>query len=371
MDMNDTIFIPNFDTTPLIQGQLGTIDTHAWLIQNMLIMKKQEARFHRDVRVERVAATTRIEGASMDEEAVGNLIRRPPARPTDDERENLSALDAYEFADYLSDQPDIPIDELVIRQLNRYFLQGASAVLTPGVYRNGQNKVGDRYDPPSHGDVPALMCAFANWLSRDSDDLHPALKAGIAHIHFVAIHPFWDGNGRTARALSTLILQRSTCNFRKLLSLESHLYHVREFGYFSAIERTLGREFTPKYDATEWLEFFTTSLAAQSLELTRQLTEWHRNIEQLREDLQALDMGLDDRNVDALAYASRMGKISRADYVEITGVSPVTASRDLARLTELGLLKPRGKGPSRVYEFSRVQPEIPPDQMPLPDISQE
>ena len=150
--MNDTIFQPNYTITSTMEYRLENIERNRWLIENMLLMPKHEAWLHRDVRVKRVAGTTRIEGANLDEEAVARLDNKSVIRSEDaDEQDNINALQAYDFIDYLSDQKDIPIDELVIRQLNRYFIANAAAPLTPGVYRKGSNAVGD-FQPPDQGD---------------------------------------------------------------------------------------------------------------------------------------------------------------------------------------------------------------------------
>ena len=343
--MNDTIFTPKFKFTGVMKGLIDQADRNGWLIDNMLLMPKHEAWIRREVAVKRAAGTTRIEGASLDEEAVSNLVRRGQAgKLSEDEQANVNAISAYEFVDYLSDQMDIPIDELVIRELNRKFMYGSPETLTPGVYRKGQNTVGN-YTPPNEGDVPALMRSFGLWL-RSDDDLHPVLKAGIAHMHLVAIHPFGDGNGRTARALATLVLQRSEFSFKKLLSLESSIFNIRE-DYFTAIERTLGTNYRPGYDATRWLELFTKALTANTLVLTNLLADWHRQMSAAYKQFEELD--LNHRQADGWIYAARAGRITRADYMEITGASPVTASRDLARLVELGWLTPEGRTRARVY----------------------
>ena len=162
--MNERIFTPQYTNSSLITTTLETVESHRWLIDNMLMMPKHEVWLQRQMRlanVKRASGTTRIEGAALDEEAVGRLVNRSTAvNYTKDEQANINALQAYEFVDFLSDQPDIPIDELVIRQLNRYFLTGEAELLTPGVYRRGQNKIGD-YAPPNQGGVPELMRSFA------------------------------------------------------------------------------------------------------------------------------------------------------------------------------------------------------------------
>lgn len=344
--MNEKIFRPSFIETPSIRSSLEDIDRYSWLVDRVLLVPKHEAWFRREVAVRRATATTRIEGATLGEEEVSELVKKgASAKPSGDELANLNAVAAYEFVDYLSDQPDIAIDELVIRELNRYFLSGMDEMLTPGVYRKGQNRVGN-YTPPDQGDVPDLMREFAHWLRRE-DNLNPVLKAGTAHIQLIAIHPFWDGNGRVARALATLVLQRSHFHFRKLLSLESFMFAVRDNFYLPAIAATLGTQYDSGYDVTPWLEFFTTALEVESKGLMDKLTDWHRMMSDIQETLGKLD--INRRQAEALAYIHRTGKISRAEYIEITGASPGTASRDLAQLVQRRLLVAQGATKGRVY----------------------
>jgi len=343
--MIDNIFTPHFSITPDVNADLADLERKSFLVEQALLMPKHEAWIRREIQVRRAASTTQIEGAKLDEAAVGRLVAQGAgARPTEDEQANLNALRAYEFVDFLSDQHDIPIDELVIRELNRQFMLGASEMLTPGVYRKGQNTVG-RYTPPDQGDVPALMRAFALWL-RQEDETHPVIKAGLAHIHLVAIHPFWDGNGRTSRALATLLLQRSQFGFRKLLSLESQLFRNRD-AYITALEKTLGTNFFLEYDATPWLEEFILAVRSEVGYLVDGLTDWHRWMQQSYSTGE--QYGLSRRQMEGFIFARRIGQITRADYMEITGVSAITASRDLAALVKAGLLAPEGKTRSRVY----------------------
>jgi len=344
--MNDTIFQPNYTITSTMEYRLENIERNRWLIENMLLMPKHETWLHRDVRVKRVAGTTRIEGASLDEEAVARLDSKSVTRSEiADEQDNINALQAYDFIDYLSDQKDIPVDELVIRQLNRYFIANAAAPLTPGVYRKGSNTVGN-FQPPDQGDVPGLMRSFALWLRDDDDGMNPVLKAGIEHLHMVAIHPFWDGNGRTARGLETLMLQRTEFGFKKLLNTEVGLFNVKE-DYFDAISRSLGARFSTDYDSTQWLEFATSILEVGSDFLVKEMTDWRRMMDSMYEF--GLEAELLTRQVDGYVFAAWTGRITRGQYLEITGVSPVTGSRDLAELVQKGLLVTEGKTRSRIY----------------------
>lgn len=365
--MTDSIFLPKFDQESRpIKLSLGEIERQRWLFEKMLVMPKHQAWMRRDVSIQRAIATTSIENVGLDEQAFSKMLRSgTPSKPDEAQQANLNALKAYEFIDYISEQPDIPIDELVIRELNRQFMYGAPENKTPGSYRKGQNEI-PRFQTPNQGDVPALMRSFAMWL-REDDSLESVLKAGIAHLHLVAIHPFWDGNGRTARGLSTLILQRHGFGFKNLLSLEVVLANFRD-DYFTAIERALGSTFQTEYDSTVWLEFFVNFLMIDALRLTSTLTDWHRMMEPFYTDAEAL--GLNYRQIDGMAYAMQTGQITRGDYMEITDASPVTASRDLAKLVDKGLLRSEGETRNRIYIWkpgeSQKKKPPPPEQASFP-----
>lgn len=363
--MTDSTYTPVFDSLGSIDGAIGMLDQQVWLFEHMLLMPKYQSWVQRTVSYERASGTTSIEGVGLDPEAVSELSKKVGGRLDEAEQANVNALRAYEFVDYLSDQSDIPLDELVIRQLNREFGHGTSDMLTPGVYRKGQNKIND-FVPPNQGDVPALMREFAVWL-RDESELNPVLKAGLAHLHLVAIHPFWDGNGRTARAVATLILQRSGYGLNRLLSLESFFAGIRE-EYIRAIERTLGTRFNRKYDATTWLDFFALGVYAAATTVTAKLTQWHQMMEGFHNAFG--DFGLNHRQIDGLMFALHTGRITRSDYMEITGISPITATRDLRRLVEAGALKAYGNTRNRIYRYEKEPAEPDPDRQ-LPEVPAE
>ena len=130
--LNESIFAPNYTITSGIQATLEAIERNRWLIDNMLLMPKHEAWMQREVRVNRASGTTRIGGAKLDERAVSQLTKRAlPAAGNEDEQANINAYQAYDFIDFLSGQADIPVDELVMRQLNRYFIATAPPDMTP------------------------------------------------------------------------------------------------------------------------------------------------------------------------------------------------------------------------------------------------
>jgi len=137
-------------------------------------------------------------------------------------------------------------------------------LLTPGEYRRGENRVVDAdgtriFATPSSGDVPELMQQFAGWLATASDRHAPPVVAALAHLEFVAIHPFNDGNGRTARAIARLIFVRHGYALGGLVSLDAQL-DLDRTAYFAAIGGAIGHDYTPGYDATPFARYFVGSI---------------------------------------------------------------------------------------------------------------
>lgn len=113
------------------------------------------------------------------------------------------------------------------------------------------------FRPPAAVEVPFLMREFLYWLNKvTSEDMHPILKAGIAHHEFVRIHPFLDGNGRVARALVTLLLFLEKYDIRQFFSLEEY-YDKDAISYYENLKRASDG------DLTAWLEYFTLGVAIE------------------------------------------------------------------------------------------------------------
>jgi len=184
---------------------LSELDQRRWLFDNLPIDPTHAEWLRRRAWVRTIHGTARIEGntaSDMEVEALlaGEGSTRVSAREA---REIIGTRDALTLADDLAAARVIP-DEAVIRELHRWVLWNQSPLLTPGEYRRGENRVADAdgnplFRTPPSGDVPELMRQFAAWLATTGDRHAPPVVAALAHLEFVAIHPFNDGNGRTDR----------------------------------------------------------------------------------------------------------------------------------------------------------------------------
>src|SRR6267378_8440011 len=206
--------------------------------------------------------TTHIEGTQLTLEQserilAGQKVRG--ARP-DDAQELLNYKKAFELVSGYLESGEL-ITEALIRQIHKRLVQGVRGnKASPGEYRRIQNyivnlRMGEKtYTPPPPLEVPQMMTDFVSWLQKDTQ-IHPVIVAGIAQFQLVHIHPFVDGNGRTARLLSTLCLYRSGYDFKKLFTI-SEYYDRNRQDYYNALQSVRNNNM----DLTSWLEYFSSAL---------------------------------------------------------------------------------------------------------------
>jgi Fic family protein len=190
-----------------------------------------------------------------------------------------------------------PLTEELIKRLHALVEVGPRARLTP--YREGQNAIKNSstgaliYLPPEAKDVPALMASLVAWAAEAERSRLPVpLIAALVHYQFVTIHPYYDGNGRTARLLATFILHKGGYGLNGFFSLEEH--HAKDLqGYYQALtvhqhhNNYFGRS---EADLTPWLEYFISTLAAvfEAVRLSAQKCAV-QELEDEPEDLRRLD----------------------------------------------------------------------------------
>lgn len=256
--------------------------------------------------------STHIEGTALSLEQAQSILEGKKLKGInrDDEKELLNYKKAMDFiAKYIG--KDDPIAEGIIRELHKITVKGVRGdKADPGNYRKIQNYVVNSltreiiYTPPGPLEVPHLMREFVDWTNR-IEDMSPVLTAGIAQFQFVHIHPFIDGNGRTARLLSTLILYKTGYDFKRLFSI-SEYYDKDRPGYYKAIQTVRNNNM----DMTVWLEYFVTGLRSQMEEIQEKGKQIIKQDTALQKIKRA---GLNARQEKAVKYLLRKGSISVKD----------------------------------------------------------
>jgi Fic family protein len=304
--------------------------------------------------VRTIHGTTRIEGNTLSDIEVDELLSGSTGRnlPRREALEIHGTRQALALVDDLAPRVDVPLDERLIREIHRRVLDGQSPLLTPGEYRRGENRVGGGaageivFTNPPSGDVPELMRALSGWLIDPGASESPPVAAALAHLEFVAIHPFNDGNGRTARAISRMLLLRGDYGLDGLVSLDAYLDGDRR-DYFAAIRAAIGESYAPPYDATPFVIYFVRSIIRAADHVLERIRGLGTVMIAIRRDV--VGGMLPPAMLDGLAFAWVNRSIRPADYRRVTGRSAAASSRDLASAAKAGYLTVSGLTRARVF----------------------
>jgi len=260
---------PRFHVTQTMVRLLGKMEAAREIVAGLSLPMDIEAGFQRDASARTTHYSTKIEGNQLTLEQTQALLRGQKIIAREiDKREIINYYDCLDHIHRLARKRP-SFTENTIKGLHATIQKGIVKGRLRGEYRESQNAIFDSitrelvYLPPEAKDIPRLMKALIAWLNHDQDT-HPILKAGIAHFQFVTIHPFMDGNGRTARALATLILYREGYDLKRFYSLEAH-YAQDLRGYYQALHQCQGTRYynQPQSDITSWLEYFIAGAAAE------------------------------------------------------------------------------------------------------------
>lgn len=214
----------------------------------------------------------------------------------------------------------------------------------------GREKI--HYEAPVAERLPKEMAAFLNWFEADSR-VDPVLKAAIAHLWFVTIHPFDDGNGRIARAIADMALARSEGSPQRFYSMSSQIRHERN-DYYDMLERTQKGDL----DITSWVNWFLGCLdrafdGADAIlaNVMRKARFWDALTGQPLSDRQ--------RKVINRLLDGFDGKLTSSKWAKLTKTSPDTALRDINDLLERGILvRDEAGGRSTSYSLAEIGNEL-------------
>ena len=214
--------------------------------------------------------------------------------------------------------------------------------ITVGAYRTGgepmqivsgaMGKEKVHYEAPPSDVVPDMMTDFLRWINSDNTVTDPVLKAAVAHLWFVAIHPFDDGNGRLTRTITDMQLAKADGFHLRFYSMSAEILREKKT-YYEILEHTTGNS----TDITEWLEWFLNTMKSSILraeETVKRVVSkssfWQRRRE----------IPMNERQVKMvnMLWDGFTGKLTSSKWAKITKTSQATALRDITDLIEKGIL---------------------------------
>jgi Fic family protein len=311
---------------------------------------------------EEALSTSAIEGEVLERASVQSSLRKQFGLVSEERSIHVAEQGIAELATDLYRHYDDPIDHASLFRWHEMLLRGRTDLEQVGAYRCGDEPMqvvsGPSYrrvvhfEGPPSARVPGDMDAFVRWFNgSQAGDLGALVHAGLTHLYFVSVHPFEDGNGRIARALSEKSLAQS-CGAPTLTAL-SMTIEARRRQYYDALAAA-----NQNNDVSAWLTWFAeTILAAQELSL-----RWVGFYVEKAKYLRRFATGFSPRQAKAILRMTREGPmgfkggLSAGNYSRITGTPPATARRDLVTLVELGALLRTGERKGTRYWLPFVPP---------------
>lgn len=296
--------------------------------------------------------TSEIEGEILDRASVQSSLRRNFGLGTEDRRVPPAEQGIADMMTDLYRGFAAPLTHEKLFAWHTMVMRGRKDVKDIGRYRTHQEPMqvvsGAIYQPTIHFEappssrMPSEMERFLEWFKATGPGgegtLPPLTRAGLAHLYFVCVHPFEDGNGRIGRAISEMALSQGLGE-PALLALSQTIQSDRK-RYYAMLEQS-----NKELEVTAWLEYFAeTVLEAQAYAL--RLVDFLIAKTRLYDRLLG---SLNERQEKVLARMFRegvegfKGGLSAENYMAITGTSPATATRDLADLVVKGVLTRAGE----------------------------
>ncbi len=287
--------------------------------------------------------STMIEGNRLEPDQIEQILKLDGHFPGREREEN--EIKGYYAALQQIEQwaiREVPITENLIQTIHALVIGAGKTKVKPTPYREGQNVIRDNrtktivYMPPEAKDVPELMKDMVEWIAKNKQ-LPSPIAAAIAHYQFATIHPYYDGNGRTARLLTTLILHLGGYDLKGLYSLEEY-YAVDLTAYYDAISigpshnYYLGRADS---DITKWVEYFINGMAVSFEKVLERMNAAQRGGEKDKTDLLRK---LDPKQRKALELFSLFEIVSSQQIGELFGFKPRTSAQLCKNWVGIGFL---------------------------------
>lgn len=363
MAKKKSAFNPKYTITNSITNNLLEIERVKEGIKYLPINPKLLSSLRETAKLSTIHYSTQIEGNRLTKDEVKEVINSKKVISNTgrirDEKEIKGYYAALDFVEKLAASSSA-ITEANIKHIHALVIGGGVSKVKNSEYREGQNVITDSltghivYMPPEAKDVGVLMKEFVEWINTN-DNIPSPIKASIIHYQFVTIHPYFDGNGRTARLLTTLALHKSGYDLKGIYSLEE--YYAKDLqGYYEAItigdshNYYLGRA---EADITKWIEYFINGMAEAFKSVYAKAKEQEKSKDETK-----LLRELDTKQRQILDLFASQKYITTKDIANFFKFSPRSARLLALEWTNKAFFIAQGEGKQRKYCLSEKYEKI-------------
>ncbi|MCC6603134.1 MAG: Fic family protein [Anaerolineae bacterium] len=337
------MFEPSYRISPFLLERIKEITLLVHTLNQRLVSEVVLVQMQAEARAVSTYASTSIEGNPLPLTQVKRLLKNQPKQLRDSERE---VINYNQVLTWQNAEPEKVLTLELLLKIQAGVVDGLLPTHQAGRLRQEpvivyEPRSGDVvYLPPDHGDVPQLVNDLLAFVQANQGVLDPILLAGLLHKQMVVIHPFVDGNGRTTRLATKLLLAGLGLNTFNLFSFENY-YNQNVTRYFQYVG-LFGNyyDLVDDLDFTPWLEYFAEGILDELLRVQKQIEN----------NLAAPDTTLKPYHEAILGHIEANGFITDKEYARLTERAKATRALDFKFLLELGLIERKGRGPSVYYQ---------------------
>ncbi|MDR2716491.1 MAG: Fic family protein [Treponema sp.] len=348
--------VKNIKITPQMLAQIAELDEYKGAWTGFSRLRPEQLKTLKKVAtIESIGSSNRIEGNKLSDAEVEDFLSHI-------DKKSFKSRDEEEVAGYaeimniiFDNYSVIPLSENYIKQLHQILLKyvgkdkrhrGEYKKLsnTVAAYDEKGKEIGIVFETASPFDTPILMEELVEWTRKNLDDplLHPLIVIGVFVVHFLAIHPFQDGNGRLSRALTAMLLLKKGYAYVPYSSIES-IIEASKDGYYRALRRTQKNIHHGKVDYEPWLSFFLTTLQKQKKHLEGKITA-----------ITGDDTKLSRNQRSILGLFDKKPKWTSAEVSAKLKMNIETTKKGLQALTAYGYLVKQGTTKGAWYEREKT-----------------
>jgi Fic family protein len=339
------MFRPKYVITNKLLANIKKISSIIIELNNRRFQKVVLYELEKKAREVSTYTSTSIEGNPLSLTDVKQIIKNRPENLRDSEQEIINYNDVLEELNINLQKRSMDLDIDMILSIHRKIVNKLIPKYQIGKLRKEPVFVNDPktgktiYWPPDHGEIAGLINDLLEFVTKNKGIIDPLIVAGIFHKQFVIIHPFMDGNGRTARICTKAIMANIGLDTFNLFSFENY-YNRNVTKYFNNVGVSGNYyDITELMDFTRWLEYFADGIIDELLRVkklllstsagpTTKLFPYHEKI---------------------IKYIEEKGFINDKDYSRLTERAKATRSLDFKKLIDLDFIERKGKGRSTYY----------------------
>jgi len=339
------MFNPKYRITDQLLANITKINSLIRDLNDRRFPKVVLVEFEKKAREISAHASTSIEGNPLPLTDVKRILKSNPINVRDTEKEVINYNNALESLNKLLEKDNLKISLKLILDIHKQITNGLLPAFDSGKLRQRPVVVNDPksrqvvYLPPDVEKVEGLITNLIVYVNESKNKIDPLIIAGIFHKQMVIIHPFIDGNGRTTRLATKVLLAKMGLNTFNLFSFENY-YNQNITKYFQTVgEYGDYYELAESIDFTNWLEYFTGGLIDELFRVQKILPEIGNTPE----------TRLEPYHLKIMAFIKKNGFIKDSDYSKLSDRAKATRALDFQKLLDLELIDRQGKGKSTYY----------------------